>query len=91
MAEQNLCFERRITVMYLPSKATISARIFLPSQLTVTMLPSLYSKLLSKISGVGAIPVPISCGKYSNAFDGRLLVSLHSCVRDVFMDFSTRA
>ena len=65
--------------------------MFLPSQLTVTMLPSLYSKLLPKINLEGAIPVVLSCGKYSNTFDGRLLVSLHSCLRDMFTEFATRA
>lgn len=59
-------------IKYSPSKARISAFTFFPSQLTVTVFPTMKGVSLSKISRVGAIPFFISCGKRYNAFFGAL-------------------
>ena len=71
MADRIVCLAKNYgkKVVRLPFTAIISACIFLPSQLTVTVLLSLYLKLLPKINLEGAIPVVLSFGKYSNTFD----------------------
>lgn len=69
---------------HLPLKARICAWTFWPSQLTCTDCPSMKSRSFSTIKRVGAMPVFFSSGKSKSAFEAiRLLVCLHSCLRDM--------